>query len=176
VSVDLGAFKHNDYPMVKFWFQQDWAAFCADIQGETTDSEAMPFVEDQYGVVVGIFSLSMMHSLAQAIFVERGTSGAAVPSRWEHVDEETKKGYYRAMAAGFFELRLCDSNWKAEQIATCIYPSWFSGWKAQIQIRPLAIEGKRVRNWSTEAGASKKFKAVSNTQLLPKLTHKVSQS
>lgn len=108
-----------------------------------------------------------MHGLAQAIFLEHGITGAAMPLTWEHADEELKKRYYRAMAAGFFELRLCDSSWKAEQIATCIYSSWFLGsWQGQIQIHPLAIEGKRVRSWSTEAGASKKFKVmapVSNT-------------
>ena len=176
MSVDLGPLKQPDYQIVKFWYQKDWAEFCVN-QGEVTDSEAMQFLKDQYGVVVGKFSASMMNSLSQAIFVEHGTSGAVMPLTWEHMGEETKKGYYRAMAAGFFELRLCDSSWKAEQIATCIYPSWFSEWQAQTQIRPLGIEAKRVRSLSMGAGASnlKKFKVsapVSNTmtQLLPKLT------
>jgi hypothetical protein len=179
VSVDLGPLKQTDYPMVKFWYQRDWAEFCATNQGEAIDSEAMRFVEDQYGIVVGKFSASMMYALAEAIFVEHGTSGAVMPPTWEQADQETKKGYYRAMAAGFFELRLCDSSWKAEQLAACIYSSWFVGWQAQIPIRPLAIEGKRVRNWLMAAGPPKKFRVmapVSNTQLLLKLTHKGSQS
>jgi hypothetical protein len=147
--------------MVKFWYQKDWIEFYAKNQGEATNSEAqMKFVEDQHGVAVGKFSSSMMHSLAQAIFVEHGTSGAAVPLAWEHADEMMKKRYYRAMAAGFFELRLCDSCWKAEQLAICIYSSWFTGWQGKYQIRPLAIEGGRARSWSMEAGPSKKLKAM----------------
>jgi hypothetical protein len=168
VSVDLGPLKQTDYPMVKFWYRQDWAEFCVNNPGEATDPEAIRFVEDQHGVAAGKMSASMMHNLAQAIFLEHGTSGAPVPLTWERVDVEIKKEYYRAMAAAFFELRLCDSSWKADQIATRIYSSWFSGWQGQIMLRPLAIEGKRVRNWSMEAGTSKKFKAAAqvstNTQ------------
>ncbi len=154
MSVDLGPLKQTDYPMVKFWYRRNWAEFCANNQGEVTDPVAIRFVEDQHGVAAGKISASMMHALAQAIFLEHGTSGAPVPLTWERADEEIKKGYYRAMAAAFFELRLCDSSWKADQIATCIYSSWVLRWQGQTQFHPLAIEGKQVRNWSMEAGTS----------------------
>jgi len=70
------------------------------------------------------FSAAMMQSLAWAIWVELEISDAA-PLMWEQADAETRKGYYWAMAVGFFELRLCDLNWKAEQIATEHYSGWF---------------------------------------------------
>jgi len=84
----------------------------------------MQYVEDQHGNVVDGFLAAMMRSLARAIWVELGVSGAA-PLTWGQADAETRKGYYWAMAAGFFKLRLCNSNWKAEQIATEHYSRWF---------------------------------------------------
>jgi hypothetical protein len=81
----------------------------------------MQYVEDQHGHVVSGESVIMMRSLAQNIWFELGITGAAAPS-WEQVDVQSKKGYYRAMAASFFNLRLCALDWKAEKIAQDNYP------------------------------------------------------
>ena len=35
------------------------------------------------------------------------------------------------MGSHFPELRLCDLNWKAEQIATNHYPSYFNNWSSK---------------------------------------------
>jgi hypothetical protein len=107
----------------------------------------MLYVEDQHGHVVSRESVIMMRSLAQNIWFELGITGAAAPS-WEQVDVQSKKGYYRAMAASFFNLRLCDLDWKAEKIAQDNYPLWHLRWQMQNQ----GAEGsKRVRNASNVA-------------------------
>jgi len=173
---------------VKFWNKDNWIEFCkinkqaevADLpeplRGNTRASQginvAMRYDEEQHGNVVDGFSAAMMRSLAQAIWVELGVSGAA-PLTWGQADAETRKGYYRAMAAGFFELRLCDSNWKAEQIATEHYSGWFLKWCLHIQVRPLALDGKRVHTESMKAGAVKRLRVkapVRNILLFPKCT------
>ena len=201
MTVDPGALQAINYPNVKFWNKDNWTEFklskqaepeeVADLpeplQGNTQASQginvAMRYVEDQHGNIVDGFLAAMMQSLAWAIWVELGISGAA-PLTWGQADAETKKGYYQAMAAGFFELRLCDSNWKVEQIATENYSGWFSRWCSYIQVRPLLLEGKRVHNESKKAGAVKRLRVkapVSNILLFPKHTqtcigHRVSAS
>jgi len=71
------------------------------------------------------------------------------------VDEESKKGYYQAMAASFFNLRLGDSNWKAEQIAVDNYTFWFM----RLHSDPTGHQNKHVRNTITKAGPLKKSKS-----------------
>jgi len=62
------------------------------------------------------------------------------------------------MAAGFFELRLCDLNWKVEQIATEHYSGWFLKWCLHIQVHSLVLDGKCVHNELMKAGAAKRLK------------------
>ena len=122
----------------------------------------------------------MMWSLAQTIWFELGISGAA-SMMWGQVDVESKKGYYHAMAAGFFVLRLCNSDWKAEQITIDNYTLWLIRWRAQTQF-PTGPAGtghqstsKRVRNTSMIAEPSKKSRvksvSTSNIHVSPKCTH-----
>ncbi len=101
--------------------------------------------------------MSMIWSLAQAIWVGFGTVRAA-PLTWEEADEKMRDGYYTAMCAGFFELRLCDSNWKAEKVATNMYHLWLLSWK--LQIRPPALDGKHIHDASMSAGPSKKLRVA----------------
>lgn len=174
VSIDLGPLQRVDYPNVKFWYLNDWNDFCSKRTEPIT--RAMQYIQDKDGHVVDEISISAMRSLAQSIWYELGVSGAASLT-WAQVDEASKKGYYRAMAAGFFNLRLCDSNWKAEQIAVDNYTFWF------MRSHPDPTTGnqtKRTRNTATKAGPSKKSKVnlkskasvSSNIQLFPKYTHK----
>jgi hypothetical protein len=162
----LGPLKQTDYPQVKFWYGEDWTNFCVNNQalrglGQVSQlincAADMQFIEDRHGIAMDAFSMSMVRSLAQAIWVGFGTVGAA-PLTWEEADEKTRHGYYTAMCAGFFELRLCDSNWKAETVATNTYHLWLSSWK--LQMRPPALDGKRVCDASTSAGPSKKLRVT----------------
>ena len=170
VDLGLGPLKQTDYPQVRFWYGEDWTNFCANNQallGGSGQSQLgvnhAEFIEDQHGITMDAFSTSMIQSLAKAIWIGLGTIGVA-PSTWEEADDKTRGGYYCAMSAGFFEFRLCDSNWKAEKVATDMYHLWFSSWNLQIRTHPPALDRKRVRNASVYAGAQKKLRkaAVSN--------------
>jgi hypothetical protein len=142
--------------------------FCANNQalpgGSALGVNHSEFIEDQHGIAMDPFSIMMIRNFTKAIWIGLGFIGAA-PSTWEEADDKTRGGYYRAMSAGFFEFRLCDSNWKAEKVAIDLYHLWLSSWNLQIRTCPPALDGKRVRDASTYAGAHKKLKvaaAVSN--------------
>jgi hypothetical protein len=161
VGFNVGPLEQADYPKVKFWYLGDWTKFCSKGNISTSGNReaggitnpqlavtgAMQYIEDQHGHVVSGESVIMMCSLAQNIWFELGITGAAAPS-WGQVDVQSKKGYYRAMAASFFNLRLCDLDWKAEKIAEDNYPLWHLRWRMQIQ---GTEDSKRVRNASNVA-------------------------
>ena len=179
-----------------FWFKQDWTEFVKQNNaGEPTDPQVplrgnarahmginvcMRYIQDRHGSVVDGYAACMMCALARAIWVELGIAGAA-PSTWKQVDAQSRRSYYYAMNVGFFELRLCDTNWKAEQIATTYYSAWYRKWWAYMQAsgssptlpveaNPLPTAGPST----TKATKRRKVNAslvVSFTGLLPKRTH-----
>ncbi len=176
-AVNIGPLDRTNYPNAKFWYMIDWIHFhqtgTTDADGqapETRPSIAMHYIEDQHGNIVEGHSLTDILSFAREVWVELGISGAA-PLIWENADMEIKRGFYQAMVAGFFEFRLCDSNWKAEQYAIDNYGLWYLEWNAQTQAAS-GFPGKRFRNPSMKlAGSSKKLRAetVSNTLLIPEV-------
>ena len=179
---------------MKFWYKQEWTEFSKNKQAEPADPQValrgsarahmginvmMRYIQDRHGFVVDGFTASMMRSLARAIWVEFGISGAA-PNTWGQADLESRNGYYRAMNAGFFELRLCDANWKAEQIATECYSAWHSKWRLYIQacsftlpaeVKALPEAGPSRKTKKTPAKRRKVKASVSFTKLLLKRTH-----
>lgn len=176
------------------WFKQDWTEFCKhNKQAEPTDPQvslrgsarahmginmAMRYVQDRHGSAVDGYVAAMMRALARAIWVELGICGAA-PTTWKQVDAQSRDAYYCAMNVGFFELRLCDANWKAEQIATTYYSAWHFKWCEYFQTRsltlPVAVEvptaGPSTRKGAPSKRRKVKASAVSFTGLLPKHTH-----
>ncbi len=161
-----------NYPNVKFWYLIDWILFCQN--ASTADAQAhsetrVHYIEDQHGSIINAHSVTAILNLAREVWVELDISGAAPPI-WENADMEIKMGFYQAMAASFFEFRLCDSNWKAERYAIDNYGLWYLEWHAQTQLVATGYPGKRVRDASMKSsGASKKLRAetVSNAFLIP---------
>jgi len=173
VGFNAAPLEQVDYPDVKFWNLADWTKFSKENVSTISNREAgvtnfpqqtvgptgaMQYVEDQHGHAVSEESVHLMRSLAQNLWLELGITGAA-PTSWRKVDVQSKKFYYHAMAASFFNLRLCASDWKAEKIAEDNYALWYLRWRVQTQTPEAILQSKRVRNTSTVAqGQSKKSK------------------
>jgi hypothetical protein len=88
-----------------------------------------------------------------------------LPTTWGTSDVEIRKLYCQEMCLCFPELRLCDLDWKVEQIATDNYPSWHSTWDAKATHQIIKTEGspapqmKRVHGESmTTPSLSKQLK------------------
>ena len=84
----------------------------------------MQFVEKENGTVIDGNRAAEVHKFAQSIWISISKRGPP-PLKWGQADAETRRQYCDGMASHFPELRLCEHDWKAEQIARDNYPSWY---------------------------------------------------
>ena len=129
----------SDFPLVNFWFKRDWIAFQkgnkdlsnpnrrASEHGRVRASQGenvkMLFVEDEGGNPIDGHKATEICRIAHSIWVEFAENGKA-PKTWCKADISTAQEYNNEMRHFFPELRLCEFDWKAEQIAIENYPSW----------------------------------------------------
>jgi hypothetical protein len=167
------ALQPSDYPLVRFWFKRDWLNSkekklqvgdgSQSLRGKTRISQGlnvnMRYVEDESGITVEGNLAAAMRALARSNWVKFAlTNPNAEPSSWGLARADFRREYLRQMSAMFVELRLCDADWKADQIATDNYPSWHLGWeihKKSINEVP-ADAAKRPRQDSMTAAAMPK--------------------
>jgi hypothetical protein len=88
----------------------------------------MRYVEDKDGNTIDGTRASAMRKAARLIWVHISLNNpGGPPPTWGKADVTMVQAYRSEMCRQFPELRLCESNWKADQIATDYYPSWYSG-------------------------------------------------
>jgi hypothetical protein len=92
-----------------------------------------------------------MRKFARSIWVSFGNQGATLSDKWGQADVDIKTQYYTAMNKRFPELRLCELDWKANQLATEMYPSWRTNWLAKLD---RALLGKKCLRKSSKSEAS----------------------
>ncbi|KAF8804530.1 hypothetical protein BYT27DRAFT_7030727, partial [Phlegmacium glaucopus] len=131
----------TDYPHVKYWFKREWSEHQSELVSEADSScvqrgrgrmakginVTMQYVEFEDGQMISGDRASEIRQFAQSIWVFLANKGAP-PATWGTADMETRKLYCQEMCLCFPELRLCDLDWKAKQIATDNYPSWHNTW------------------------------------------------
>jgi len=87
----------------------------------------MRYVELEDGTVINGDRAGEIRKFARSIWVSFSKKGPP-PSKWGQADIEMRKTYCKEMGHRFPELTYCDLDWKAEQIATDNYPSWYVHW------------------------------------------------
>ncbi len=169
-----------NYPNIKFWYRKDWLNFLKDggnstdvgiepIRGKTLMSKGInknaKYIEDADGKPVDGWRLRDIRSHACAIWESFRSVGRA-PSTWRRANTEVSSVCRREMRTKFPELTFCENDWKADQLATEHYPSWYSNHiKAEIKEEEKTDSGPLAgskRSSSTELAAdrSKKTKKV----------------
>jgi hypothetical protein len=129
----------------------------------------MRYLEDRDGNVVDGDRASSVRDFARAVWDKLKKRGV-MPASWGAADSDTRKVYYYEMAQRFYELRLCDLDWKADQIAKEGYSYWH---KPMDDVVATNSKGKRFRAASIKAipdSDSKRLKAnalVRDVQLIP---------
>lgn len=177
--------RREDYPDVRFWTRRDWL----DRSGQESDTMlldnsgrrgkarasqginvAMRYVEDENGTVVDGHRATEMRRYARLIWVHMANSGE-LPVSWGKADVKLSQTYCREMRQRFPELALCDLDWKADQIATDNYPSWFKNWSESSQKAPVkheqedtsaALNPKRLNMPTPNEPAAKKLKVTAD--------------
>lgn len=78
----------------------------------------------------------------------------SAPATWRQASTQVRKKYYESMSSQFPELKLCDMDWKAEQLASDNYSSWHS-YRARIKLeKDSHHRSKRLRTDASELVSS----------------------
>jgi hypothetical protein len=83
----------------------------------------MRYVEDETGQMIDGHKAGAIRKMARSIWAAFAQHGKA-PAKWSQADIVVLQSYRREMRQHFPELRLCENDWKSEQIAIDNYPSW----------------------------------------------------
>jgi hypothetical protein len=143
----------QDYPHVKYWFKRDWSEHQSERATEADNlctqrgrgraakgiNVSMRYVEFEDGQMISGDRATEIRRFARSIWVLLGNKGTP-PVTWGAADIETRKLYSQEMCTRFPELKLCDLDWKAEQIATDNYPSWHYTWDSKMAHQNVKIE------------------------------------
>jgi hypothetical protein len=182
--------RREDYPNVRFWTKRDWLDrseqesdnMILDNSGRRGKARAsqginvtMRYVEDENGKLVNGHRATEMRRHARLIWVHMAKSGGP-PLSWGKADVKLSQTYCQEMRQRFPELALCDLDWKADQIATDNYPSWFKNWSESSQKAPVkheqedsgaALNQKRLNLPTPDEPAAKKLKVTADLSGLP---------
>ncbi|KAF8150810.1 hypothetical protein B0H34DRAFT_801735 [Crassisporium funariophilum] len=117
--------EQKEYPKVRFWDLPAWRVFLKQ-KASTTGSDtpiANHYLEDQHGVPVSNLRGDAIQAAATSIWHGFHELGRA-PGVWGLCPQELKDFFYAEMARKFNEMRYCDNNWKAQNVATSTYSGW----------------------------------------------------
>ncbi|KAJ7509252.1 hypothetical protein B0H11DRAFT_1703035, partial [Mycena galericulata] len=133
----LPQLSRDDYPLVKYWYRTDYAhgsdgvsnnGAPAPRRGGALSSQGINvsdrYIETEDGEIVNGYRVTAMGKTAGQIwfgFVAKGIS----PPTWGQASLEVVTMYNNEMCRTHHELRYCADNWKAQQIATINYSSWY---------------------------------------------------
>ncbi|KAJ6566791.1 hypothetical protein B0H19DRAFT_1257977 [Mycena capillaripes] len=169
----------NDYPLVQFWRQADY--FTRDgvsnnngpnPRGGTLAAQGinvtMGYVETQDGIAVDGFRRTAIGKVAAQIWHGFLAMGIA-PAKWGNASQTVVTLYENEMCRKFPELRYCADNWKARQIATANYPSWWNnhGNKDDVNIASKKKGSGIRRTRSPPALEARKKVKLDDTALIP---------
>jgi hypothetical protein len=174
----LAPLRQEDYPKIKFWFKRQWTEFLNDHPVNATSGPqargrsraaqginvSMQYVQLEDGTTISGDRATEIRKFARAIWVSFSKTGAP-PSKWGQADIQTRQQYVSGIESRFPELRLCDLEWKSDQIATDNYPSWYAHWLSKRDTQnlknenddELSLQSKRSRK-ASEIFSAKRIK------------------
>jgi hypothetical protein len=169
--------KREDYLNVKFWYRRDWLNHVKDggssidigtesVRGKTLMSKGInknaKYIEDADGEPVDGWRLRDIRAHARAIWTSFQSVGRAPPT-WGRANLEVACAFRREMRTKFPEFAFCENDWKADQLATDHYPSWYSNHIKGIEIKEepdSAVLGSKRPSPTEQAVQAKKVKKV----------------
>ncbi|KAG6912857.1 hypothetical protein DXG01_011518, partial [Tephrocybe rancida] len=136
---DLPVLEREDYPDIKYWYRHEWVSAEKERKDSGDGREGATrgksraakgenvmaqFVEDEDGNVVSGYVATQIRQHARALWNALVSRNAHPPS-WGKATADVSRQYRDEMKFKFPVLAFCDNDWKAEQIATDNYPSWY---------------------------------------------------
>ncbi|KAJ7431863.1 hypothetical protein FB451DRAFT_1484655 [Mycena latifolia] len=138
IRPSLPPLSKTDYEKVRYWHRLDFSKKNGsdgvsnnggpNPRGGTLISQGINttgrYIEDENGKTIDGLRLGAIYKLAAAIWFGLVKSGKA-PRTWGQASLDVTTLYNDEMCRQFPELHLCADNWKAQQVATQNYPSWY---------------------------------------------------
>jgi hypothetical protein len=156
----------RDYPNVRFWTKQEWKVVERKIKdssqiGATSGPRGgtramedknvmMGFIEDENGISVGGQMAKDIREYARSIWRGFYSRGMA-PKTWGMITKEAQEAYVYAMEYRYRELQYCEYNWKANYIATTIYPQWYLNFSTKTGTSESRPATKRTKTTCADA-------------------------
>jgi hypothetical protein len=148
----------SNYPNVRYWSKSQWKAAAESTKGAVDHSRsreivrgkkavaqgqnnACTYIENENGEPVDGYRLSAIRQLARTIWVKFAEMGLA-PATWGKASLTLVNEYKAEMRRQFPEFRLCENDWKVQQLATTDYPSWHSNYSGDAEKK---MESKKKR-------------------------------
>jgi hypothetical protein len=128
--------KKEDYPDVEFWDATSWNDSKVDKDIFTTSPRHKKkgtfwFLEDANGAPLSEERCNAVTKRACQIFTHLNASGAGA-KKWGEMDNVSQDYYRNEKYSLFPELRLCELDWKANQLATETYSLWYRNRKDKL--------------------------------------------
>lgn len=162
----------KDYPNAMFWTRKSWREHRNDagvtrISTQGTDQK-LDFLEDEDGEVFDTAKIADVRRHARQIFNTLALKCLA-PATWSKADVTAVAYYRHEMCRHVLDLRLCENSWKADAVATEVYPLWSRHRPDLPDVKKeqedLSVGEKRKYNENSSAPDSKRAKtAVPGTQ------------
>ncbi|KAL6301084.1 hypothetical protein BKA93DRAFT_828516 [Sparassis latifolia] len=115
------ALSSSEYPKVNYWTRKDWTH-------KKSQNVTVLYIEDENGKPVDGYRLTDIRSFARSLWISLAEAGL-VPASWTKASSIVSEHYRCEMCLKFPELRLWDSNWKADQIAYESYSHWRTNYR-----------------------------------------------
>lgn len=89
----------------------------------------MQYIEHPDGSTIDDERAKSIRRHARAIWQQFAQVSNLLPLTWGKASIAVSRQYHQEMRAKFPELAFCEDDWKAEEIATYYYPSWYKNHK-----------------------------------------------
>lgn len=150
-SIRLEPLDRSRYPKVINWTKSSWLLNSKDGKGQTITRTTIEvddnmikarwhFIQNEDGELIDKAMLGRITTAARGKFNEMATKGV-LPPRWDKIQWAIRKDFEHDMEHEFFVLRLCENNWKANEVATLLFPGFKQNNKslfAEVKTEPSA--------------------------------------
>lgn len=138
---------------------------------------ATHYIENKDSEAIDGFHSTTIRNKAHQLFVDIANQGLA-PAMWGQAGSIVTDGFNNEMCRHFLEFWLCTTGWKAQYLATQIYPTWFVthkkqiNAKAQVKVEVISdVDDASVASTSAHSKCSRQETANPVTSKKSKNTH-----
>ncbi|KAI0082983.1 hypothetical protein BDY19DRAFT_998984 [Irpex rosettiformis] len=131
-SLPLAPLERTQYPRVEYWTKTSWQSrkdgrSAVTVTSSTFDTKELRaiwhFIQDDDGQLISEATLGRIRQVARGKFMEMAARGV-LPDSWDKIQWSTRADFECDLERQFFVLRLCENNWKVNEVAKQLFPGF----------------------------------------------------